>query len=231
MKKVGWKGFLAKTTSDQRGAVNPFMIGTIVFAILAIGAAGAFVWAFMQMQDYRNNVDKKVAAAVEVAKADQKKELQAQFDEDYKRPNLTFQSASVFGSVTFDYPRTWAQYIAKNTDSLEVYFNPVAVPTVNSTTPFALRVTVTTRAYDQVLKSYDSKVKDGTLRATTLTIGKTDTFAGFEGMRIDGQFAPTINGSTVIFKIRDKTLQIFVDSKDFMKDFDGTVLPSLHFEP
>jgi len=217
--------------SDQRGAANPFLIGMIAFAVLAIGAAGAFFWAFMQMQDYRDNVNEKIDAAVKVAEADQKKELQVQFNEDYKYPFLTFRSRSEFGSVTFEYPRTWAQYIAKDTDSLEVYFYPVAVPTVNRATPFALRVVVADKAYDQVLKSYESKIKNGDLSASPLTIGKTDNFSGFEGMRIDGQFDKTINGSAVIFKIRDKTLQVFVDSQDFMKDFNETVLPSLTFEP
>jgi len=185
----------------------------------------------MQMQDYRNNVNEKIDVAVEEAKAEQKEELQAQFNEDYKRPFLTFQSSPDFGSISFEYPRTWAQYIAKSDGALELYFYPVAVPTVNRQTPFALRVVVADKAYDQVLKSYESKIKNGDLSASTLTIGKTDSFSGFEGMRIDGQFDKTINGSTVIFKIRDKTLQIFVDSQDFMKDFNETVLPSLKFEP
>ncbi len=223
-----WKSDLF---SSEKGAANPFLIGMISFAVLAVGAAGAFFWAFTQMQDYRNNVDDKVAVAVEEAKVQQKEELQKQFNEDYKRPNLTFRSSSDFGSVTFEYPRTWSQYIAKDTDSLEIYFHPVAVPTVNSRTPFALRVTVTERAYDQVLRSFESKIKSGELSASTLTIGRTDSFSGYEGMRINGQFAPTINGSVVVFKIRDKTLQVFVDSQDFMKDFNDTVLPSLTFEP
>ena len=216
---------------DERGAVNPFMIGMILFAVLAVGVGAAFFWAFSQMNDYKNNSDQKVAAAVKVAKAEQQTADQKAFAEDYKKPFEVYQSSADFGSVSFNYPKTWSQYIAKNSDSLAIYFYPKAVPAVDAKTPFALRVTETSSAYDNVLKSYNSKIKDGTLSATTLTIGKTDNFAGYEGMRIDGQFDKTINGSTVIFKIRDKTLQIFVDSQDFMADFNNTILPSLKFEP
>jgi len=224
MKKFGWK-------SDERGAVNPFLIGMIIFALLAIGLGGAFFWAFSQMNDYKNNSDQKVAVAVAAAKTEQQKQLQAQFNEDYKKPFLTFQSSSDFGSVSFQYPRTWSQYIAKNSDSLQVYFYPVAVPPIDVKTPFALRVTVTNQDYASVLNNYQSLVKSGKLSATTLTIGKTDTFAGYQGTRIDGQFSATINGSVAIFQIRTTTLQIFTDSSDYLNDFNNTILPSLKFQP
>ena len=67
--------------------------------------------------------------------------------------------------------------------------------------------------------------------ARTIIIGKTDDFAGYEGVRVDGQLSDTINGSVVIFKVRDKTLRIFCDSQDYISDFDNTILTSLRFEP
>ena len=80
------------------------------------------------------------------------------------------------------------------------------------------------------MKTYESKIKKGDLTSTTLTIGETETFSGYQGMRIDGQFDKSINGSAVIFKIRDKTLEVFVDSQDYIGDFNDTVVPSLKFE-
>ena len=50
-------------------------------------------------------------------------------------------------------------------------------------------------------------------------------------MRVDGQLTETINGSVVILKLRDKTLQMFVDSHDFVNDFNKTVLATLKYEP
>ena len=79
------------------------------------------------------------------------------------------------------------------------------------------------------MQTYNGDIKKGSIKAETITVGKTDSFSGYEGMRIDGQFGETINGSVVIFKIRDKTLRLYVDSQDFMTDFD-TVLNSLKYE-
>ena len=215
----------------ERGAVSPFLIGMILFALLAVGAGAAFVWAYSQMGDYKNNSDQKVATAVADAKTEQQQEDQKQFAEDSKKPFLTFRSSSDLGNISFDYPRTWSQYLGQNNDQLAAYFYPVAVPAVDDKTAFALRVTEVNQSYADVVKSYEGKIKDKKLSATTLTIGKTDTFAGYEGTRIDGQFSDTITGSVAIFKIRDKTLRLFVDSADFMNDFNNTILPSLKFVP
>ncbi|HET8689974.1 MAG TPA: hypothetical protein VFL81_00875, partial [Candidatus Saccharimonadales bacterium] len=71
---------------NQRGSANPLLFSTIIFAVLTVAAAGLFVWAFMNYQDYKNNSDQKVAVAVKQAQADQKKLDDKQFEEDYKKP-------------------------------------------------------------------------------------------------------------------------------------------------
>lgn len=219
--------------SDERGESNPFLITTIIFVVLAIGLGVGFGWSYMKMADYRDNVDSKVSVAVKTAKEEQKKADKTEFTEEYKKPNLTYEGPSDSGSVTFSYPKTWAAYIDKNGSDggdLSIYFNPKSVPAINSRTAYALRVTIDNKSYSSVLQSYDGKIKSGTLKAKTITTGKTDSFRGYEGMRIDGQFDEGINGSVVIFKIRDKTLRLYVDNKDFMSDFDKTVLTSLKYE-
>ena len=218
--------------SDERGEANPFLITTIIFVVLAVGLGVGFGWAYMQMVDYRDNVDDKVAVAVKAAKAEQKETDDAEFTEEYKKPNLTYEGPSDSGSVTFNYPKTWATYIDKSGaggSDLAVYFNPKSVPTVNAKTVYALRLTIDNKSYASILQTYNGDIKKGSIKAETITVGKTDSFSGYEGMRIDGQFGETINGSVVIFKIRDKTLRLYVDSQDFMTDFD-TVLNSLKYE-
>ncbi len=217
---------------DERGESNSFLITTIIFVILAVGLGIGFGWAYMQMVDYRDNVTSKVDVAVKAAKEDQKKADKAEFTEEYKKPNLTYEGPSESGSVTFNYPKTWAAYVEKSGaggSELSVYFNPKMVPTLNKGTVYALRVTINNSSYGSVLQSYNNGIQKGLLKAKTVTVGKTDSFSGYEGMRIDGQFGDNINGSVVIFKIRDKTLRLYVDSQDFMTDFD-TVLNSLQYE-
>ena len=170
---------------------------------------------------------------VDAAKDQQQKDDQAHFEEEEKKPNRSYQGPSDMGSVRFNYPKTWSGYIAKSNDSgLEVYFNPLMVSTVNpDVTPYALRVEVSNDNYADVLDDYQGLVEDGVATASTIIIGKTDDFSGYEGVRVDGQLTDTINGSVVIFKVRDKTLRLYVDSQDYMNDFNNTVLTSLKFEP
>ena len=219
----------------QRGEINMFLITTIIFAVLAVGLGVGFAWAFTQMTDYRDNSQQKVDAAVASAKADQKKQLQAQFDEDYKRPNLTFTGPVDFGSVSFEYPRTWAIHVPKDGTSggeFAAYFNPVSVPAINNATPFALRVSIVSQPIEQVLKQYEGKVKKGDLTSSTvrLTDASEDPSSTYgKGTRLDGQFDKTIYGAAVFFDIRGRTLKIFTDKKDFLNDFNKTILPTLKY--
>ena len=219
--------------SDQRGSANPLLIATVLLAVLLVVAAGGFIWAYMSMTDWRDNTQAKIDSAVDAAKDQQQKDDQAHFDEEEKKPNRSYQGPSDMGSVRFNYPKTWSGYIAQSNDSgLEVYFNPLMVSTVNpGVTPYALRVEVSNDNYADVLDDYQGLVEDGVATASTIIIGKTDDFSGYEGVRVDGQLTDTINGSVVIFKVRDKTLQLYVDSQDYMNDFNNTVLTSLKFEP
>lgn len=241
MKRVG-----NKWLSDQRGASNPLLIATILLSVFLVAAAGGFIWAYMEMTDWRNNTQSKIDAAVETAKTQQKEEDDARFQEEQKQPNIIYQGPSDMGSVRFRYPKTWSAYTNKSDNNgLEVYFNPVIVPVINDgVTPYSLRLKVTNEAYADVIDSYQSLVEDGLVTASTIKLGEVkDENAGgeadsnksteadvYEGIRVDGQITDTINGSVVIFKIRDKTLQLFVDSQDYMKDFNETILTSLKFQ-
>ena len=219
--------------ADERGESNPFLITTIIFVVLAVGLGVGFGWSYMKMMDYRDNVADKVEVAVKAAKEEQKKADKVEFTEEYKKPNLTYEGPSDSGSVAFNYPKTWAAYIDKDGaggGDLSLYFNPKFIPAINGRIAYALRITIDNRAYNSVLQSYEGKIKDGTLKAKTITVGKTDDFSGYEGMRIDGKFGDSINGSVVIFKIRDKTLRLYVDNQEFMNDFNNTVLTSLKYE-
>ncbi len=223
--------------SRESGEVNPFLIAAIFLGVAAVALGVAFGWAYMQMNDYKDNTNQKINVAVEEARAAQKTEDAKNYVEEAKKPNLIYQGPSDFGSVTFNYPKTWAAYLDKdgtgqtsNTQYL-AYFAPKTVPPVSvKTSVFALRMNIQTRAYDDVLKTYDNVIKKGEVSASPITVGKTADFKGYQGMRMDGTFDDGLKGSAVIFKIRDKTLTLRTDSQDYMSDFNNTVLPSLKFE-
>lgn len=216
-----------KHASSEAGSVNPLLISSILLAVLTAGLAGFSLWAFTSYQDQKNHTDAKIEAAVTKAKAAQAETLEKDFVEREKQPYTKFNGPDDLGHVSFDYPKTWSVYIAKNGTSgdFEAYLNPGTVPTISNQQPYATRVVVSDKTYESTLKTYESLVKKGDLRSTPLTIN------GFTGVRLDGKFSAQREGSSVIFKVRDKTLVLSTDATAFKPDFDGVVLKSLDFNP
>ncbi|HET6622778.1 MAG TPA: hypothetical protein VFG56_02480 [Candidatus Saccharimonadales bacterium] len=214
---------------NQRGSANPLLFSTIMFAVLTVALAGLFVWAFMNYQDYKHNTDQKVAAAVGAAKAEQKKQDDKQFEEDYKKPYTTYRGPADLGSVSFDYPKTWSAYEASNTadnNGLQAYFHPKVVPPIDTDGQvFALKVEVKDLTYQQSLDELSGNLEEGTLKAAPY---KTN---GYTGMRFTGQLDESHQGVILMFKIRNQTLVITVNSNSFVKELDHTILKTLKFNP
>lgn len=216
-----------KHTSPESGSTNPLLIASILLAVFAAGLAGFGIWAYTNYLDQKNNTDAKIEAAVTEAKKVQATDLEKSFIEREKQPYTKFNGPDDLGHVSFDYPKTWSVYIAKNgaTSDYEAYLNPGSVPTVSNQQPYAARVVVTDRSYDSTLKSYEALVKKGDLKSSPVTVN------GFTGVRLDGKFSNQREGSSVIFKVRDKTLLLSTDASAFKADFDSVLLKSLDFNP
>ncbi len=219
--------------ASERGSVSPLLVSTIILGVFLFGACIAFIWAYSGMVNWQKNGQAKIDQAVTQAKALQTKQDNAEFMQREKTPNRHYQGPAETGSVRFDYPKTWSGYVATSDgNNLTLYFYPIMVPVVNpDVTPYALRVVVSPNDYAKTLLDFKSAVDKGSIKASPVTIGAREGFDGYKGMRFDGQLAQTINGSVVVFRVRDKTLKLYVDSKDFKKDFDETILRTLQFQP
>ncbi len=213
--------------NSQTGSVNPLLISSIVLGIFAAGLAGFGIWSFSNYMDQKNNTDAKITAAVEASKKSQANELEKQFIEREKQPYDVFKGPDDLGSVSFNFPKTWSVYVAKDGTSggYEAYLNPGNVPTVSTTQPFATRVVIDSKTYEETLKSFENLVKKGTLKSSPITVN------GFTGVRLDGAFSASRQGSSVVFKVRDKTLIISSDTVAFKADFDSVIVTSLDFNP
>jgi uncharacterized protein HemX len=106
------------------------LLPIVILSVLLLAAIGFGGWAFMQMQDYKNNSNKKAAVAVTAAKKTQAAELQTQFEEQSKSPNKSFKGSATYGSVTFNYPKTWSAYVdtSSTSEPINAYFHPNEVP-------------------------------------------------------------------------------------------------------
>lgn len=212
--------------NGERGETNVMLITTIIFAVLAVGLGVGFGWAFMGKNEAETNLDAKLTAA----KEEQRIIEEAICDEKLSSPHSTFNGPADFGSVSFNYPRTWSSYIENNgtqgSSNLVLYFNKGSVPRIDDKTIFSLRFSVVSRAYETVLADFSNGIKNGTLTAQPFTIND------YEGMRISGKISDSIGNATiVVFKIREKTLVLRTDSTEFLSDFDNIVLATLRYQP
>jgi hypothetical protein len=210
----------------------------IVFGILFVGAAGFGGWAFMGRQDYKNNSDAKSAQAVAAAEKIQADQLQKKFDEDYKNPNKAYKGPIAFGTVSFNYPKTWSTYLddTNSAEPINSFFYPDIVPSTQSGSAYALRVELQNISYSQVLGQYDAQIKQGKIKAVAYIPPKMVGVANVQpGTRLDGIISQSSTGvhtgAMVIMQVRDKTLKIYTESPDFLKDYNNIVLPSLTYVP
>lgn len=190
------------------------------FIASTVIVGGVLTWALINYFDQKNTVDSKVSSAVSVAKKEQADSDEAKFTQRDKQPNRQFVGPDDYGRVSFDYPKTWSVYVANDASvgsSYQAYLNPVSVPAISVNTQYALRVTIETKDYDQVINSYTALVKKGDLKSSVVKASDQN------GTRLDGSFSSNIRGSAVIFKIRDKTVTIRTDADTFSADFNALV--------
>jgi len=213
-----------KRTSES-GEVNPLLLVSVVLTILVLGLGSFSIWAYVNYNDQKDNVDQKISAAVATAKKQQSDADATKFAEQEKQPNRKFTGPSDLGSVELSYPKTWSVYVDKDgsNSNYEAYFAAGVVPPISGKTPYALRVTVERKAYEDVIQAYQSKVKKGELKSSSITL------QGQTGTRLDGSFSDDVKGSMVLFKVRDKTLEVYTQSDTFTSDYEKIILPSLSF--
>lgn len=218
---------------SQSGSV----VSLAVIIILAVALLASIIfggWAFSSRQTFKNNSDKKAAAAVEAAKTAQAAELQKTFAEQAKLPYKTYKGSVTYGSVSFNYPNSWSGYIdeSASNEPINGYFYPGIVPGLQSKSAYALRVELVDSDYASVLGQHDSQIKDGSAKASAYIPSKMVGVTNVQpGTRLDGALDQNTTGSMLIIKVRDKTLSVYTESNDFLGDFNNTILPSLTFAP
>jgi len=209
-------------------SLNPLVIPLVLAIVLLLGGIGATVFYYGRYQAASTNLDGQIASAVETASQELTRTLEADFAERSKDPNEVYKAPAELGSVAATYPKTWSSYVIEKTGSgtvLDGYFHPGTVPDTRGDTKFALRLELEGKAYAGEVEDYDRAVEKGEIKARAVTIN------GVKGVRFDGQIDKDISGAIVLLPLRDRTLKIWTENSDFMKDFNNIILAKLTFTP
>jgi len=199
---------------SHRGVIE--LVILILVSIIAVVFIGLFIWKYLEWDDLKTDVDTQIDEAVAIAVAENSTKLEAEFVEREKYPYKTFAGPADYGSLSFEYPKTWNLYIgrdASNGGDYEAYLNPGEVLPVSNNTINALRVTILNQAYDTIVRNYDSSVKNGQLSVVSRNIGST------VGNVYTGEFSGGIHGVAALFKLRDKTVVLRTDAPLFSEEF------------
>lgn len=206
-------------------------IPLIVLTVLLLISLGFALWAFISMEDYKNNSDKKSDAAVSKALAEQKTKLDTEYEEKAKSPFESYTAGSEFGSLAISYPKTWELYvdakISGATSSIEGYAHPNYVPGLAGDTSYALRFQVSTREYPTELKTFDGSVKAGLAKVEPYRLEKVQNVLG---SKVVGQITSKKSGVMYIFPLRDKTIKVWTESNSYNPDLD-VIMKSFAFIP
>lgn len=193
------------------------------FLVAAI-AIGLLVYVYVQWDESKTNVDGKINMAVAAAVAEQRDIDDAKLAEELKKPYLEFTGPDDYGRLSFNYPRTWSVYIAKDTSKggdFEAYLNPRTVSPVSTSTRFALRVTIYDKQYTDVLKTFDNLINKNELTSSVFQVGENS------GVRLEGAFSKDITGIAVLTKLYDKTVLIRTDTPEVNRDDFETLIQSI----
>lgn len=214
------------------GAKNTVIM--ILLVVLLVASLGFGAWAYSQIQSYKNDSDKKIAAALAANKTALTKEAQDNFDKTNTKP---FVGSSTYGSVSFNYPKTWSAYVDTTSASepINAYFHPDQVPGINGSTAYALRVELVSNDYSQIVQQFNGNLTQRTVTSKAYLPPKLNGVANVQpGLLFSGQINSrdqTQRGTLLVIKVRDKTLEISTQSNSYLNDFTNVILASLSFAP
>jgi hypothetical protein len=211
---------------NERGEASALLVSFIGLAVFFVITASFAAWAFLSRQDYKNNSDQKVAAAVEVAKKNTAAQKDNEYLEKEKYPLRSYTGPADLGAIKVVYPKTWSAYINAGSEN-QFIFNPDIV-SASPDALYALKVTVLPQSYETAVQQFESQVQLGSATAQAYSLPKVP---GVVGLRFDGEIEPLKPGAVVVLPLRDKTIEIVCQVPDNLPDFNKIILPNISFNP
>lgn len=218
------------TKHNQLGAVNKLALWLILTICLLLAVGGFAGWAYSERREYKQNVDQKVSEAVRHARQEESKRKDAEAAEAAKNPLKTYNGPAALGSLVLQFPKTWSGYVEDSGNSqLNGYFAPGTVPDAdNQKSVFALRVSIVSQSYDQVLQSFAGQQQAGKLTVSAYALPKLPNVVG---VQVTGTLTDQKNVTMIVMPLRTETLQIWTEGTQYQEDFNKYILPNFSFSP
>lgn len=217
-----------KLSSRQEGSINILLIPLILAVLFFFLTLGFGLWAYASRQDFKNNVDAKIATAVSVAQKETATQKDNEFIEREKQPMKEYKGPASAGTISIKYPKTWSAYIDEADSKVDGYFYPNFVPGLDTNTAYALRVQVSDKPYSEELRTFESGVKQGKTKAAPY---KPVNVENIVGTQLTGDIGGQKTGTLILLPLRDKTIKIWTEADQFNNDFVNNILPNFKFVP
>lgn len=216
--------------NKQVGAINVLIIPMIVLVLFVIALSFSTGWFYLKYNDYYRNSQSKINEAVTQATQEQKILLEADFQEQFKKPYKNYTAPATASSISITFPKTWSAYVvekqASSGASLDGYMHPNFIPdTKNKNNKFALRFTLETKTYASQVEDYQKIIEKGEAKSKSYKIN------GVKGVWIEGLIETDTYDYMVMLPVRDKTLKIWTEGNTQLKDFTDIILSNLSFSP
>jgi hypothetical protein len=217
---------------NQNGKVAALAIWLGVVSFVLVGVSALAGWAVVGRQDYKNNVDQKIGAAVTVAVQKEDGAKDVAFAEAEKKPLRTYNGPETYGSIHLSYPKTWSGYVDDTGHSsalVDGYFYPGIVPSLMAQSSlFAVRVRVVDQPYAQVITTLEGQQLAGKLTISAYALPKVPKAIGIKAV---GLLPTNVSGQMVLLPLRNQTVEISTEGALFVNDFETNILPNFTFAP
>jgi hypothetical protein len=224
---------------NQDGAASGLLIPLIISVVLFLFAAIFGIWAYGSRQDYKNNVDSKISAAVATAEATQKAQDDANFTQQEKSPYNTYDGPEAYGSIVMKYPKTWSGYLnvdgstntsSGSTSDIDAYFNEGTVPSLTDTGATTdLHLEVLNQSYAQTLQTFSDQ------QGISSVAYSLPSLSNVVGVEISGQLQTSSGGQTqqtmVVLPDRSDTIELSTQGTQDLSDFNNIILKYFSFSP
>lgn len=195
--------------------------------VLSIVLLGVSIWLFSMYSQQKNNVDEIAQQRVDAALEQQSEKLNQEFTAQQESNTTRYSGPSIYGSISFAYPKLWSVYNNPDPDNsalYEVKVHPEAVG--RGVSGEAIIVQVIDKSYDEKLSEFDSGIENGSIDVSAVNSN------GQKGVRLTGAVGDDQgqSGVTVLLPLRDRTISFTNLSETHQKAYNNS-FDSLKFQP